>query len=266
MQIGMMNNPRIELLAEIAWARQHDFDYLDLTLEPIKTHPKQIKIKKVLEALKNANLPIIGHTAYYLPIASPLESLRQAAWKEMEWALEIFSNLGASKVTVHPDRSIPFALGPNGVQQNNLESLEEINRIAQSRGIQILLENMDRTFNTTRQIEDVLRRFPGMGFHLDVGHANLNVDRNRTEEFVQHFRDRLAHVHFSDNFGKSDDLHLPLGAGAIDWRHIISLLKNHGYDGTITLEIFSSERRYLLFSRDKVKEIWQGNLEPGKRG
>ncbi len=265
-QIGMMNNPRVDLLTEIAWASQHHFDYLDLTLEPIKAHPKHIKVKKILEALKEANLPVIGHTAYYLPIASPLESLRKAACKEMEWALEVFSELGASKVTVHPDRSIPFALGGNGVQQKNFESLEEIDKMATPFGIQILLENMDRTFNTTRQIEDALKRFPGMGFHLDVGHANLNVERNRTEEFLKYFRDRLVHVHFSDNFGKTDDLHLPLGAGGIDWRNVISLLKSHGYDGTITLEVFSPDRRYLLFSRDKVREIWEGKLDADKRG
>jgi sugar phosphate isomerase/epimerase len=64
-------------------------------------------------------------------------------------------------------------------------------------------------------------------------------------------------VHLSDNFGKREDLHLPLGAGAIDWRNIISMLKNSGYDGTITLEVFSQDRRYLLFSRDKLREIWE---------
>jgi sugar phosphate isomerase/epimerase len=74
---------------------------------------------------------------------------------------------------------------------------------------------------------------------------------------LQAFHDRLAHVHLSDNFGKREDLHLPLGAGAIDWRSIISMLKSFRYHGTITLEVFSSDRRYLLLSRDKLREIWE---------
>jgi len=115
------------------------------------------------------------------------------------------------QVTVHPDKSIPFALGSKGVWEKNLESLEAIESMASPLGIQILLENMDRTFNTVDQIGDALARMPGLGFHLDVGHANLNVERNRTEEFLKAFRDRLVHVHLSDNFGKSEDLHSRCG-------------------------------------------------------
>jgi len=255
-KIGMMNNPRVDLLEEIAWAHQNRFEFLDLTLEPSMAHPKQVKVKKTRQALRDRNLDIIGHTAYYLPLASPLESLRKAARREMRWALEVLAELGASKVTVHPDKSIPFALGSRGVLQRNLESLEQIEELSRPLGIQILVENMDRTFNTLEQIREVLTRRPELGFHLDVGHANLNVERNRTEDFLHAFRDRLVHVHLSDNFGKSEDLHLPLGAGSIQWHKIISLLKNSGYDGTITLEVFSADRRYLLFSRDKLREIW----------
>jgi len=255
-KIGMMNNPQADLLVEIAWAHQNGFEFLDMTLEPGAAHPKQVKVKKTRKALRDKNLKIIGHTAYYLPLASPLESLRKAAWREMGWALEVLAELGASKVTVHPDKSIPFALGSKEVLKRNLESLEKIEAMAKPLGLQVLVENMDRTFNTWEQIQEALTLLPELGFHLDVGHANLNVERNRTEEFLKAFRNRLAHVHFSDNFGKSEDLHLPLGAGTINWPRIIGLLKKSGYDGTITLEVFSPDRRYLLFSRDKLREIW----------
>ena len=256
MEIGMMNNPRVDLLEEIHWANRHCFDFLDLTLEPAAAHPDQINLGETRRALKDSNLGIIGHTAYYLPLASPYESLRRTALEEIRRALNIFEELGATKMTVHPDKSIVFAVGRKEVWQRNLKSLKEMEELARPRSIQILVENMDRIFNTVEQIREALSLMPGVGFHLDVGHANLNVDRNRTEEFLQAFRERLVHVHLSDNFGKSEDLHLPLGAGNIDWKKVISALKGSGYDGTITLEIFSADRRYLLFSRDKLREIW----------
>jgi len=255
-RIGMMNNPRLDLLAEIAWAEKNEFDFLDLTLEPAAAFRGQIDLPQVRKALKDSNLGIIGHTAYYLPLASPFESLRKAAVEEMRWAVEAFAELKASKMTVHPDRSIPFAMGSKGIMQKNLQSIREIAEMGGPAGIQVLVENMDRTFNTVEQIRQALSHIPPLGFHLDVGHANLNAERNRTGEFLQAFHDRLAHVHLSDNFGKREDLHLPLGAGNIDWRNIISMLKSFGYDGTITLEVFSLDRRYLLFSRDKLREIW----------
>jgi sugar phosphate isomerase/epimerase len=66
-------------------------------------------------------------------------------------------------------------------------------------------------------------------------------------------------VHFSDNKGGTTDLHLPLGAGLISWDKVINSLKKYEYDGTITLEVFSRDKRYLLASRDKVYELWNKN-------
>ncbi|NWF57449.1 MAG: TIM barrel protein, partial [Syntrophaceae bacterium] len=160
MKIGMMNNPQMDLLAEIAWAYKNHFEFMDLTLEPSAAHPRQVKLKQTRRALREGNLDIVGHTAYYLPLASPLETLRKAALKEMRLTLKVFSELGATKVTVHPDKSIPFALGSKGVWEKNLESLEAIESLAAPLGITILLENMDRTFNTTKEIGDALARIP----------------------------------------------------------------------------------------------------------
>ncbi|MBI5968761.1 MAG: sugar phosphate isomerase/epimerase [Deltaproteobacteria bacterium] len=253
----MMNDPRVDLLAEIDWAQKNGFEFLDLTLEPPSYNPTAIKLLETRKALNDANLGIVGHTAYYLPFASPYESLRKAAVQEMRWALEVFAKLGAPKMTVHPDRSIAFSLGSKGILEKNLQSFKEIGEFARPLGIQVLIENMDRTFNTVEQIQQAFSQIPQLGFHLDVGHANLNVAQNRTEEFLQAFHDRLVHVHLSDNFGKSEDLHLPLGAGNIEWRKIIPMIRRFGYDGTITLEIFSADRRYLLISRERLREIWE---------
>ena len=255
-KIGMMNNPRLNLLHEIAWAKGHGFDYLDLTLEPGGTQPQQIKVKEVKKALEDSKMEVVGHTAYYLPLASPYESLRRAAMEEMRLALDFFAELGIRQMTIHPDKSIPFAMGARAVVQKNLQFYREIEETARPLGIQILLENMDRAFSSVEAVREALSRIPQLGFHLDVGHANLNTERNRTEEFLSAFHDRLVHVHFSDNFGKSDDLHLPLGAGAINWRKMVHFLKEFRYDGTITVEVFSLERRYLLASRDLLREIW----------
>ncbi len=257
MDIGMMNNPRQDLLSEIAFAGENRFDFLDLTLEPRMTHPEKILLAETKQALRERNLPILGHTAYYLPLASPYETLRRGAVEEIRRALQVFAELGASQVSIHPDKSIPFALGEKGVRAQNLRSFEEIEKISQPLGIQILIENMDHNFNTVEEFQETFSRLPQLGFHLDVGHANLNVAKNRSEEFLRVFHRRLRHVHLSDNFGQKDDLHLPLGAGNIDWRKIVAQLKGVGYNGTITLEIFSQDRRYLLSSRERLKEIWE---------
>ena len=44
--------------------------------------------------------------------------------------------------------------------------------------------------------------------------------------------------------------------GRIDWPWALGLLKKAGYDGTITLEVFTPDREYLRYSRDALRRIW----------
>ena len=63
------------------------------------------------------------------------------------------------------------------------------------------------------------------------------------------------HIHLHDNDGQRD-LHLPMGTGIIDWDALIKTLKRI-YDGTITLEVFSRDKDYVLLSQKKLKEKWE---------
>jgi len=47
-----------------------------------------------------------------------------------------------------------------------------------------------------------------------------------------------------------------LGAGTIDVPHYVRSLKANGYDGTITLEVFSEDDTYLKHSRDVLRKLW----------
>jgi sugar phosphate isomerase/epimerase len=54
---------------------------------------------------------------------------------------------------------------------------------------------------------------------------------------------------------------LPLGAAprsTTDWPQHVKKLKATGYDGTITLEVFSPYKEYLLLSRDLLRRWWEG--------
>jgi sugar phosphate isomerase/epimerase len=90
----------------------------------------------------------------------------------------------------------------------------------------------------------------------------LQVERISTAEILGHYGVRLRHVHLHDNKGGHADLHLALGAGNIDVAGQIALLKQHGYDGTITLEVFSPDRHFLAYSRDRLRELWNSTRSP----
>jgi sugar phosphate isomerase/epimerase len=69
---------------------------------------------------------------------------------------------------------------------------------------------------------------------------------------------KLLHVHLSENDGTADQ-HLPPGSAprsTTAWPDHIRKLKATGYDGTITLEVFSPNKEYLFASRDLLRKWW----------
>lgn len=255
MLIGTMNHPGRDVIEEIRWMAALEFEFVDLTLEPPRASSAGIDVGEVRSALRRHNMAVVGHTAFYLPLASPIEELRQAAVAELRRCVRIFSELGAGWMNFHPDRFAPFHDRSFYVQRN-IESLLELLPQAREYGIGLMVENLPGDFNTAGQLGEILDAVPELGLHLDFGHANLMVPYNTAREILAAYGDRLRHVHLHDNKGGQEDLHLPLGAGNLDVADVVMSLKEAGYDGTITLEIFSPDRRLLTYSRDVLRALW----------
>src|SRR5438874_2685481 len=239
MLIGAMNHPARSLAEQIQWLGKMGFGFLDLTLEGPQAASWNIDVRAVRELLRRSNLRVVGHTAPFLPIASPVEELRQAAILELRRCVDVFQYIGAAWMNVHP-RTSPMHDRAFTVRRN-LESLSELLKYGKNAGIGIMIENLPGTFNTARQLSELLDPLPELGLHLDIGHANLMTSVNTLGEIVAAYGSRLRHVHLHDNRGGNLDLHLPLGAGDIDVADSVRTLKSCGYDGTITLEVFSTD-------------------------
>ena len=245
-----MNNPFRPLPDELRRIAGAGFDYVDLTLEPPGAWP--VVPEEVRSLLDETGLGLVGHTAWYLPIASPFSALRAAARGLLLAAFDVFAALGAAHVNVHPDpvmRSYPR----DDVLAGNVGAVAELAQAAAERGLTLMVENMGRSFGAAAELAPLLEAHPGVLFHLDVGHAH--VAGGTTGELLAAFGDRLAHVHASDNFG-ADDLHLPLGAGSIPWDHVVEALHRVGYDGTVTLEVHSPELHHVEVSLRLWREWW----------
>jgi sugar phosphate isomerase/epimerase len=255
MQIGAMNNPMTDVVEEIESYAACGFDFIDLTLEPQMAYSATFPIARVQQALARTGLGVVGHTAYYLPIAAAIPEIREAGIREAERDIEIFAELGVDKVNIHPFTNVPLH-STRWIRETNIDAFRRLAEFAQSYNMRLMLENMPPQFNTPRDLSVIFTAVPNLAFHLDAGHANLETDYNLTVELASLFADRLIHVHFSDNNGGNLDLHLPLGVGQIDWKWIVHILKRIEYDGTITLEVFAHDREYLLISRDKLKRLW----------
>jgi sugar phosphate isomerase/epimerase len=159
-------------------------------------------------------------------------------------------------MNVHPDGHAPFIDEPTIVRRN-IESLAEIAAFGQTLGVGVMLENVPGRFNSVTQLAPIFAGVPELGLHLDIGHSNLSVAQNTAPELISYFGSRLAHVHLHDNRGGHADLHLALGMGDLDAATLIRKLRLSGYDRTITLEVFTPDRHFVAYSRDRLRDLWQ---------
>jgi sugar phosphate isomerase/epimerase len=259
--IGTMNHPEHDIREEIRWMADIGMEFLDLTLEPPAASSWEVDTKAIRKALNQHRMQVVGHTAWYLPMASAIPEIRQAAVIELRRCLRQFAEVGAKWMNIHADRHTPWHDRPFYIKRN-LESLNELLPESRKLGVGLMIENLPGDYNSAAQLGELLDPMPELGLHLDIGHANLQVPHNTTGEILAPYGGRLRHVHLHDNKGGDADLHLPLGTGSVDLREAVEALQRCGYDGTITLEVFTPDRRHLVYSRDLLRKVWN---EAGER-
>lgn len=258
MQIGAMNHPACNPLAEIEWIGTNGFDFVDFTLEPPAADPAQIDPKAIRAALDRHGLGVVAHTAWFIPIGSPFTSVREASLGEFRRALRAAHQIDATVMNLHYGKS-PGFFSKEQVVKWHVEVLSRLCEEAAKIGVTIVLEHIP--FGGGEQLENIvaiMEQVPLLRFHLDSGHAKLERSYDRWDEYLHKLGPRLCHVHLSENNGTADQ-HLPLGAAprsTTDWPQHINKLKATGYDGTITLEVFAPQKEYLLLSRDLLRRWW----------
>lgn len=252
MKVGYPNHPRMDLLKEIDWIAKNGFEFIDLFLEPDLCDVSTIRVDCVKRALEVNRLDAVGHTAWYLPIGSPMPELREASVSAAEKYLKVFAALGVKYVTIHAHWPPSMFTHEEGIAWQT-ESLQKLAGLAKNLGTGIIYEPVGSIHESKANLKKIFQLNPGIGFHLDIGHFNLN--HRDPGDYAITFRDRLTHIHLHDNDGQKD-LHLPLGTGCVDWDNLIKKLRSV-YDGTVTIEVFSKDRDYVLISKQKFLEKWR---------
>ncbi|MBF0499246.1 MAG: sugar phosphate isomerase/epimerase [Candidatus Riflebacteria bacterium] len=251
MKLGYPNHPRRDLTQEIAWIGRNGFDFIDLFLEPDLGESRDVVPENIRDSMSEFGLDGVGHLAWYLPIGSPIRELREGAVAASKRYLALFAACGIKKVTIHAHWPPSMFSVEEGIEFQT-KSLKALLEWCSANAMTLMYEPVGDSREDRSTLEHLFNLNPELAFHLDIGHFNLN-GRN-PGDFAEAFRDRLVHVHLHDNDGNRD-LHLPMGAGKIDWKAFLPRLKAV-YDGTITIEVFSAEREYALHTQRRLKEVW----------
>ncbi len=117
------------------------------------------------------------------------------------------------------------------------EVLAAVGDHAAAAGVTLALEALNRfecyLCNTAEQLRGLVDRVghPAVRSMIDTHHAN--IEEKSFAAAVATLGDTLAHVHISEN-----DRGTP-GSGQIDFDRVFAALREHGYDGWLTIESFS---------------------------
>ena len=151
----------------------------------------------------------------------------------------IYANQLDAKVWVfHPGAKTGIGqFYPGADWKQNVESIKELYKIAEEYGLNMALENLPAKYYFFMSKPEEFARFYRetnlpIGIVFDLGHANLE---GQIEPFFKLLTDKIVHIHASDNDG-SDDQHLGIGQGKIDYNAVAQALKQMGYNKSVIIE------------------------------
>jgi len=168
---------------------------------------------------------------------------------------QLAEDVGAARVIVHP----PYKWQVR-YQRWTEDSLAEFSART---GVTICVENMfpiklpaDRSmgFFAKQELEDQ-DRYPYLV--LDTSHAAVNGLDIR--EYYQRYRDKIQHVHLSNNAGKGWDSHLPVyQEGVLPLGEFLDDVVEDGFAGAVSIELNLNP---YLRDDDAVNEVLVRNRE-----
>ena len=214
--------------------------YEDLGIEYVELlhqHPNTGENRELLESFK---LKYSIHTSLFdLNIASLNETMRKASVTDIKKSMDFAREIDADIVVVHPG-TIPY----NGRGLENLiyeaskKSIIELGEYGREIGVTPAIENMPDIevfiHKDLNKLNNLLES-ADMYMTLDIGHANTLGYAPDEMYFPS-----IKHIHMSDNNG-SDDSHLTLGEGTIDFKACVDKFESKKYDGIYMLEVNNNE-------------------------
>jgi D-psicose/D-tagatose/L-ribulose 3-epimerase len=222
---------------------------LEVSLKRLKKHgyqgvelagePYSIDVEETKELLKKYELECSSICGIFTPerdLSSSNDEIRKNAVEYVKKSVDLAKSLHASTVIVVP--TCVGKLSPETTLDeewnNAVLSVKEVGLYAKEQGITLAIEALNRyeTYlvnNLTlalRYVEEV--NVEDVGIMADLFHMSIE-ERSMTESIKKISR-YLAHVHIADNTREA------AGLGQTDFGPVISLLKELGYKGYITME------------------------------
>jgi len=234
------------------FAHKKELSNVELVAEPpycIIDNISARERKKIKQLAIDLGLELSVHATFSdINIAAYNEKIRLFSLDIVKDCIDFSYDTNSKIVTVHPgELSAGGHSFPEDVVRNNFNSFKELALYADEREVIIGYENMP-IFPWTQYKEcfepEALSKvvneinLRSLGITWDIGHSNT-TEFPQTD-FLEYFKSKLIHIHIHDNVGYVKgwkDTHLAVGKGNIQWKSLLSTIKEINFQGAYILEL-----------------------------
>lgn len=154
-------------------------------------------------------------------------------------ALRLAAELGAPGIQTEPGGPLPPGMSRRQALRIFYDELMPCVETAESLGVHLLIEpEPDLLIERFEQFLEFVAWIdsPAVGLNFDIGHAFcVNED---PQDWIPRMARWTRHYHIEDISAQRVHHHLVPGEGAINFPAVISAIKQTGYDGWITVELY----------------------------
>ena len=176
------------------------------------------------------------------------------------WAFKLGSKFGAKDCVCHPYAGHKPEFGTkqkiDQAKETALQRILELNRLADTYGIKLLVENMPEPDGLLDEqgFIDLFSPHKELSFLIDTGHAYLQ--RWNMELAFEKLGGRILGYHINDNKGDWDS-HLKVGEGTFDWDKFFKGYLKYTPEANLVLEYNEGPLDAILESVQTVRRYMQ---------
>ena len=188
----------------------------------------------------------------------PDANYRQVRIDHTKRALTMAKELGAPCITTEPGGPLEGRTW-NECLKLFVEMLKPVVEHAEKEGVLLLVEpEPDLLIETADQYLEFAQHFtsPYLGLNFDIGHSYCVSDDPAAT--VRRLGPLIRHVHLEDIAATRVHHHLIPGEGVIDFAGTLTALKDVGYDGWVTIELYTCHENpdhAATLARERVVKI-----------
>lgn len=170
----------------------------------------------------------------------PYEPYRRVRIEHTLRSLDLARDLGAPCITTEPGGPLEAGQSWHDGFARFLEALKPVADHAARVGVRLLVEPepglLIENVEQSEALMDRLTDYPAVGLNFDIGHFFcVGEDLPRA---VRRLARYIGHVHLEDISADRVHFHRVPGEGAIDFASVLHALREVGYDGWVTIELY----------------------------